>query len=103
MRLGGKGQAVGPRGFCCHLEGRQYTKRLAVTAEEKQLNHQVSGKKMKTGAVFSACGLFRSLKPKFVISFFLLFEFLKNLKGKPGGRVWTGDRMSGDKEGREEW
>lgn len=28
MRLRGKGQAVGPQVLCCHLEGRQYTKRL---------------------------------------------------------------------------
>lgn len=40
---------------------------------------------MKTGAIFSAGCPFRSLKPKFVISFFLLFESLKNLKGKPRG------------------
>lgn len=51
---------------------------------------------MKTVAVFSACCLFRSLKLRFAISFFLLFEFLKIFKGKPRGRVWTGDRMSGD-------
>lgn len=40
---------------------------------------------MKTGAIFSACCLFRPLKPKVAISFFLLFEFLKILKGKPSG------------------
>lgn len=28
MGLGGKGQAVGSQVLCCHLEGRQYTKRL---------------------------------------------------------------------------